>query len=88
MAQAACLTNISGKSGEELSELDWPTLYNAILKLKPQHQTIVVLRFFEGMEFERIGRILGAKEGAIRVTLHRILERLRNHLANALGIET
>jgi len=45
----------------------------------------VVLRFFENMEYEQIGRILGEQEGTIRVTLHRILERLRKYLAGSLG---
>ena len=29
------------------SQLDWPTLYNAIGELKPEHQTVLTLRFFE-----------------------------------------
>jgi len=60
--------------------LDWPTLYHAILKLKPQHQTIVTLRFFEKLSFEQIGQIINAREATVRVTLHRILNKLRSHL--------
>jgi RNA polymerase sigma-70 factor (ECF subfamily) len=58
----------------------WPRLYAAILKLKPQHQTIVTLRFFENLGYEQIARILNIKEATLRVTLHRILNELRNHL--------
>lgn len=83
LAEAAGAMSISG--GDEFSSLDWPMLYQAILQLKPEHQTIVVLRFFENMEYEQIGRILGAQEGTIRVTLHRILERLQKYLAGSLG---
>ena len=83
LAEAAGAMSISG--GDEFSELDWPMLYQAIMQLKPEHQTIVVLRFFENMEYEQIGRILGAQEGTIRVTLHRILERLQKYLAGSLG---
>lgn len=83
LAEVAGAMSISG--GDESSNLDWPTLYQAIMQLKPEHQTIVVLRFFENMEYEQIGRILGAQEGTIRVTLHRILERLRKYLAGSLG---
>ena len=61
-------------------ELDWPRLYSAILQLKPKHQTIVTLRFFEDMEFEQIGKIINARGTTVRVTLHRILKKLRNHL--------
>jgi len=55
-------------------------LYQAILKLKPKHQTIITLRFFENLEFEQIGKIINAREATVRVMLHRILKKLRNHL--------
>jgi RNA polymerase sigma-70 factor (ECF subfamily) len=61
-------------------EPDWPRLYAAILKLKPQHQTIVTLRFFENFSYEQIAQILDVKEATLRVTLHRILNQLRNQL--------
>ena len=61
-------------------EPDWPRLYAAILKLKPQHQTIVTLRFFENFSYEQIEKILDVKEATLRVTLHRILNQLRNQL--------
>ena len=61
-------------------EPDWPRLYAAILKLKPQHQTIVTLRFFENFSYEQIAQILDVKEATLRVTLHRIINQLRNQL--------
>lgn len=67
-------------STDDSSKLDWPMLYQAILKLKPNHQTIVTLRFFENMEFEEIGRIIKTKPATVRVTLHRILKQLREYL--------
>jgi len=67
---------------------DWPRLYEAILGLKPQHQTIVTLRFFENLPYEHIARILNVKDATLRVTVHRILEKLRNHLQTALDGET
>ena len=67
-------------SADMSSELDWPRLYAAILKLKPQHQTIVTLRFFENFSYEQIALILNVKEATLRVTLHRILNQLRNQL--------
>jgi len=58
----------------------WPQLYTAILKLTPQHQTIVTLRFFENLQYEQIAKILDVKEATLRVRLHRILNELRNNL--------
>lgn len=68
-------------------ELDWPMLYVAILKLKPKHQTIVALRFFENLDFEQIGKIINARPATIRVTLHRVLKKLRNHLQTVIDGE-
>jgi RNA polymerase sigma-70 factor (ECF subfamily) len=67
---------------------DWSMLYTAILKLKPQHQTIVTLRFFENLKYEQLAQILDVKEATVRVTLHRILNELRNHLLTVIDGET
>ena len=56
---------------------DWPTVHTAISKLKPKHQTIITLRFFENLSFERIGEIVNADPATVRVALHRILKKLR-----------
>jgi RNA polymerase sigma-70 factor (ECF subfamily) len=78
--EAAAVTISSTNNPDNISGLDWPALHKAILKLKPNHQTIVTLRFFENMEFEEIGRIIKTNPSTVRVTLHRILKQLRNHL--------
>ncbi len=69
----------------EWSSLDWPTLYAAIQELKPEHQTILTLRFFEDMDYDEIARIVNARPGTIRVTLHRVLRRLQEVLQDDLG---
>ncbi len=78
------MTASATDSTDKSSEQDWPRLYEAILKLKPQHQTIVTLRFFENLKYEQIAQILNVKEATVRVTLHRILNELRNHLQSVL----
>ncbi len=77
---ASSMRTTAAESTDNSSELDWPMLYQAILKLKPEHQTIITLRFFENLEFEQIAKILNAREATVRVMLHRILTKLRNHL--------
>jgi len=79
LAEAARSMRVSSSS-EDSSEPDWPRLYAAILKLKPKHQTIVTLRFFENLRYEQIAQILNVKEATLRVTLHRIVNQLRNQL--------
>ena len=87
LAKAARAMAEAGKSTDDSSELDWPMLYTAILKLRAEHQTIITLKFFENLEFEQIARILNAREATVRVTLHRILTKLRNHLQTVLDGE-
>jgi RNA polymerase sigma-70 factor (ECF subfamily) len=84
---ADSITASAAGSTNPSSELDWPSLYQAILKLKPQHQTIVTLRFFENVSYEQISQILNVKEATLRVTLHRILNQLRNHLTSVFDGE-
>ncbi len=62
------------------SNLDWPALYAAIQELKPEHQTLLTLRFFENMDYDEIARITQARPATIRVTLHRVLRRLHEVL--------
>jgi len=81
LAEAASSMIPAAASSTDMSfEPDWPGLYAAILRLKPRHQTIVTLRFFENFSYEQIAKILNVKEANIRVTLHRILNKLRNQL--------
>ena len=88
LAEAAGSMRVAATdSTDNASELDWPRLYAAILKLKPEHQTIITLRFFENLEFEQIAKILNARPATLRVTLHRILTKLRNHLQTVLDGE-
>jgi RNA polymerase sigma-70 factor, ECF subfamily len=70
--------------GADMHTSDWPTVYTAISKLKPKHQTIITLRFFENLSFERIGEIVNADPASVRVVLHRILKKLRKHLQTVL----
>ena len=86
LADAAGSMTASDAGGTDNSP-DWPRLYTAILKLKPQHQTIVTLRFFENLKYEQLAKILNVKEATVRVTLHRILNELRSHLRTVMDGE-
>ena len=77
---ASSMTAATANSNFNTSELDWPMLYAAVLKLKPEHQTIITLRFFVYMEYEQIAKILDFRQASLRVTLHRILGKLRQYL--------
>jgi RNA polymerase sigma-70 factor (ECF subfamily) len=84
LAEVTAAITTADSAPDDPPELDWPTLYAAILKLKPAHQTIVTLRFFENADFEQIAKIINAREATVRVTLHRILKKLKSHLQNVV----
>ena len=86
LAEAGKSIKVSN-SRSNWSEPDWPKLYAAILKLKPKHQTIVTLRFFENHPYEHIAQILNIKEATLRVTVHRILNDLHNYLLTVVDRE-
>jgi len=87
LQNAAKQEPVDNNCPEESLVLDWQTLYSAVLKLKPKHQTIITLRFFEKLEFEQIAKIINAKPATVRVTLHRILKKLKNHLQSVVDGE-
>jgi RNA polymerase sigma-70 factor, ECF subfamily len=72
---AASVHSPAGNAGVET--LDWPTLYQAILSLKPREQAILHLRFFEQMSHDEIAGVLQERPGSVRVGLSRALEKLR-----------
>lgn len=48
--------------------------------LDGEERQLVILRYFEEMHFGEIAHILHKKEGAIRVRLHRILQKLKERI--------
>lgn len=67
------------------SRMDWPLLYEAISQLKERQQSIIVLRFFHGMETAEIAEALGMRHVTVRVQISRTVQQLRRKLENAFG---
>jgi len=59
---------------------EWPELYQAIAKLKPKHQALITLRYFEGVPYEQIAQILHGTPAGLRVMTSRALKKLRKLL--------
>jgi RNA polymerase sigma-70 factor (ECF subfamily) len=57
-------------------------IHQAILKLNPDYQTVIALRFFEEKKIKEISMITGRREGTVRSQLHRGMEQLKALLAN------
>jgi len=82
LLENAIASKAASNSAGQSNEPYWPKLYTAIRALKPKHQTIVTLRFFENLPYEQIAEILNVSQNTARVTVHRILEKLRKNLQN------
>ena len=55
-------------------------LRQALAKLAPDQQQVVVLRYFAELTVPEISEAMGVKEGTVKSRLHRALGRLREHL--------
>jgi RNA polymerase sigma-70 factor (ECF subfamily) len=62
--------------GRELGD----RLEDAMEKLPDKYRKILVLREYEGLSYEEIGRVLGLRKGTVESRLFRARERLKNLL--------
>jgi RNA polymerase sigma-70 factor (ECF subfamily) len=62
--------------------LDWPALYEAIARLRPQYQDIVALRYFQQLDTAAIAGALGITRVTARVRLMRAVKRLKRELGD------
>jgi RNA polymerase sigma-70 factor (ECF subfamily) len=58
----------------------------AIKRLNTDQQTVIVLRFVEGLSHAEVGKILGKSEGAVRVIQHRALGVMARFLKSQPGM--
>ena len=49
-------------------------------RLPPNQRRVIILKFIEGMDNREIARVMGKREGAIRVLQMRALTRLKKEL--------
>ncbi len=66
---------------------DFVILHNGIRKLKPRHQDVIHLFYFEELSHREIAEALGMREGSVRVTLHRATTALRQLTSHKLVAE-
>ncbi len=56
---------------------------NAVMRLKGDKRTVIIMHFIDGLSYEEIARALGKSEGAIRVIQHRALKDMKDILREA-----
>jgi RNA polymerase sigma-70 factor (ECF subfamily) len=54
----------------------------AVLKVPPLYRMVLVLHDMEGLSTSEVARVVGVREGTVRVRLHRARLLLRKHLAH------
>ena len=57
-------------------------LREAISRLAPGQQQVIILRFGEGRKIREIGRLMGKSEGSIKLMQYRAMRKLRKLLEN------
>lgn len=65
------------------SQRNAAVIKKAIHTLKPHHQAIVTMRFFENLKLEEIAEVLGSSAATVRSQLSRALLKLRKHISSA-----
>lgn len=59
---------------------EWTELQNALLKLKQQYRTVVILRGLKELTIKETADILGCNEAKVRVDYHRALQLLKKQV--------
>ena len=65
---------------------DFLVLHKKIRTLKPKHQDIIHLFYFERLSHKEIAAALGMREGSVRVTLSRSTTKLKKLLNNTAAL--
>lgn len=64
-----------------MTDVVWDLVRHAILRLKPERQAVILLRYVEGFSVSEVAEALGKTENNIRVIQHRALADLRQLMA-------
>jgi len=68
--------------GETMTRFERTAVRTAILRLKPDQQQVIIMRFVEHFDHADVAAALGKSEGYVRVIQHRALNELRRILAH------
>jgi len=66
------------------ARLNQQVVREAIKKLNPDQQQVILMRFIEDFSYSEVAAAIGKSEGAVRVILHRGLANLKKILEEAL----
>jgi len=78
LLERACEQANRSKGGCRASSEKLSLLREAMQTLKPRHQTIITLRFFENLKLTEIAEILDSNPGTVRSQMARALAKMRD----------
>jgi RNA polymerase sigma-70 factor, ECF subfamily len=65
------------ESSEELHIADTLDLADAIERLEEKYKTVIILRYYKGLQVKEIAEMLDCPEGTVKTNLHRAINKLR-----------
>ena len=77
--QTVPLYEVDGEAEDTYTDLD---LRRALEQLEPLDKTVVVLRFFEGLQLNQIAQMLDENLNTVKSRLYRSLKKLKLSLAD------
>ncbi len=66
--------------GQQKRDEDYRILKELLAKLRDDERELVTLHYLVGYNYTEIAELTGQSEGALRVTVHRIIKKLRRQL--------
>jgi RNA polymerase sigma-70 factor (ECF subfamily) len=72
--------NLSSVPAKQNSSQDTVTVREAISRLTPEAREVIYLRYYDGMTYQRISKVLGISEEAINGRLRRAKEKIYEYL--------
>jgi len=59
---------------------DIATVKQSLNKLKPDYQNVIIWHYLDDMPIASIAKVMNKSEGAVRVTLHRALKKIKKNI--------
>lgn len=63
-------------------------LWSSIQALSPRYRVALVLRYYGDFSLRDVAKMLGTREGTLRVTMHRALQQLRRQTVTGAALES
>ena len=67
----------TAEANEPYGAEEFRLLDEALLKLSPEQQELIILSRYQGLKYEEISEIRNISVGAIKVQMHRAIKQLR-----------